>query len=77
LPDLYQPRAWSDGEQITAVNSANRWENGIEAIDNELDAQTDRIDALYAGGGSSRQIQSGPSGRARPRRSARSTTTPA
>jgi hypothetical protein len=61
LPDLYQPRAWSDGEQITAVNSANRWENGIEAIDNELDAQTDRIDALYAGGGSSRQIQSGPS----------------
>lgn len=61
MPDLYQPRAWTDGEQITAVNSANRWETGLEALDNELDAQTDRIDALYAGGGSSRQIPSGPS----------------
>jgi hypothetical protein len=61
VPDLYQPRAWTDGEQITAVNSANRWETGIEALDNELDAQTDRIDALYAGGGTSRQIDSGPS----------------
>jgi len=65
VPDLYQPRAWTDGEQITAVNSANRWESGIEALDNELDAQTDRIDALYASGGAGGgpgQILSGPSG---------------
>jgi hypothetical protein len=61
VPDLYQPRAWADGEQITAVNSFNRFETGIDALDNELDAQTDRIDALYAGGGTSRQILSGPS----------------
>src|SRR5688500_6570473 len=60
MADLYTPKTWVDGEQVTAVNGPNRWESGIQAVDEELDAQTDRIDALYAGGGSSRQIQSGP-----------------
>lgn len=61
MADLYTPRTWVDGEQLTAVNSANRWETGIEALDLELDNQTDRIDALYAGGGAAGQIRSGPS----------------
>lgn len=62
MADLYQPAVWVDGQQLTAVNSANRWEQGIENLDNELDAQTDRIDALFAGsGGSSRPFPSGAS----------------
>jgi hypothetical protein len=61
VADLYTPRTWVDGEQLTAVNSANRWESGLEALDLELDAQTDRVDALYAGGGSAAQVRSGPS----------------
>jgi hypothetical protein len=61
MADLYQPKFWVDGEQLTAVNSANRWENGLEAIDVEVDDIRDQVTALLAGGGTSRQWQSGPS----------------
>jgi hypothetical protein len=60
MADLYTPKTWIDGEQLTAVNSANRWETGIEALDLDLDALRDQVDALLAGGGVSRQFQSGP-----------------
>lgn len=66
MADLFTPKAWSDGEQVNAVN-VNRWENGIEALDLDLDDLRDQVAALLAGGGSSRQIQSGPtSGRPSP-----------
>lgn len=61
MADLYTPKTWTDGEQLTAVNSANRWENGIEALDLDLDELRDQVEALLAGGGSSRQFASGPS----------------
>jgi alginate lyase len=62
VADLYTPKTWSDGEQVNAVNGPNRWENGLEAIDEDLDDLRDQVLALLAGGGSSRQFQSGPSG---------------
>jgi len=61
MADLFTPKTWTDGEQLTAVNSANRWENGIEALDLDLDELRDQVAALLAGGGSSRQFASGPS----------------
>jgi Alginate lyase len=60
MADLYTPRVWVDGEQLTAVNSANRWETGIESLDLALDDLYDQVAALLAGGGTSRQFQSGP-----------------
>ena len=61
MADLYTPKAWVDGEQVNAVNGPNRWETGLEAIDLDLDQLRDQVDALLAGGGSSRQFASGPS----------------
>lgn len=63
MADLYTPKTWSDGEQFNAVN-VNRIETGVEALDLELDVQTDRINALYEAGGPggvTGQIASGPS----------------
>ena len=63
MADLYQPTVHTDGEVWNAVK-ANKVENGLDALDTELDAQTDRIDALYAAGGAgggAGQILSGPS----------------
>ena len=61
MADLFTRRLWADGELLDAVEM-NRVEAGVDSLDTELDVQTDRIDALYAGGGSSsRQFQSGPS----------------
>lgn len=62
MADLYQPVTWQDGQQLTAVNSANRWENGLEALDNEVDAHDDRLLALEAGtvGSTAGQFASGP-----------------
>jgi hypothetical protein len=59
MADLFTPKTWSDGEQYNAVN-VNRLENGLEAIDLDLDDLRDQVAALLAGGGSSRQILSGP-----------------
>lgn len=42
----YTPYTWVDGELVTATNGANRWEQGIEALDTALDAAEDRLDAL-------------------------------
>jgi hypothetical protein len=60
VADLYTPKTWVDGEQVNAVNGPNRWENGIEALDLDLDDVRDQVTAILAGGGSSRQILSGP-----------------
>ena len=63
MADLFTPQTWIDGQQVNAVNGPNRWEAGIDALDTELDAQTDRIDALYQAGGpggATGQILSGP-----------------
>lgn len=61
MADLFIPRTWADGEEVDAVNFANRLENGVQALDLELDRQTDRIDALYATGGpGTLQAPSGP-----------------
>lgn len=59
MADLFTPKVWADGEQVNAVN-VNRWETGIEALDQALDDLYDQVQAILAGGGSSRQIQSGP-----------------
>lgn len=48
MADLYVPRTWVDGELVTAANAANRWEQGLEALDVEVDAHGDRINALQA-----------------------------
>lgn len=58
MADLYTPKTWVDGEQVNAVQ-LNRIETGAEAIDLDLDDLRDQVAALLAGGGSSRQIQSG------------------
>jgi hypothetical protein len=58
MADLYTPKVWVDGEQVNAVQ-LNRWETGIEALDQALDDLYDQVTAILAGGGSSRQIQSG------------------
>lgn len=42
----YTPYTWVDGELVTATNGANRWEQGIEALDTALDTAEDRLDAL-------------------------------
>jgi hypothetical protein len=60
VADLYQPVFWVDGQQLTAANSANRWENGIEALDGAVDSANSQIAALLAEFGSSRAAQSGP-----------------
>jgi len=60
VPDLFQPKAWADGELLNAV-AMNRLENGVEAIDNEADDLRDAVTALQAVGGSSRPVPSGPS----------------
>lgn len=60
MADLYTPKTWVDGEQVNAVNGPNRWETGLEAMDLDLDDLRDQVLALLAGGGSSRQILSGP-----------------
>lgn len=51
MADLFTKTVWADGQTVSAANFANRLENGIDAVDTELDLQTDRIDALYASGG--------------------------
>lgn len=48
MADLYTPRTWVDGELLNAANSANRWENGLEAIDIQVDDHGDRLDAIEA-----------------------------
>jgi hypothetical protein len=50
VADLFQPKSppWVDGDLLNASNSANRWENALEALDTELDAAEDRISALEA-----------------------------
>lgn len=60
MADLYQPVFWVDGQQLTAVNSANRWENGIEAVDVAVDGLGDQVTALQAQFGSGRAFPSGP-----------------
>jgi hypothetical protein len=61
MADLYSPTNHSDGELINA-GTLNKIEQGLDAVDNALDDQVDRIDALYAngGGGAASQISSGP-----------------
>lgn len=44
----YTPYTWIDGELVTATNGANRWEQGIEALDTDLDTVEARVDALQA-----------------------------
>lgn len=58
MADLYTSKSWTDGEEVNAVE-LNRIEGGAEAIDIDLGALRDQVQALLAGGGSSRQIQSG------------------
>jgi len=48
VANLYTPYTWVDGELVTATQGANRWEQGIDALDGALDTQTARIDALQA-----------------------------
>jgi hypothetical protein len=59
VADLYQPVSWVDGQQLTAVNSANRWENGLEALDVQQDWLTNQINALQGTSGSGRPFPSG------------------
>lgn len=61
MVNLFNPVTHVDGETYNAAQ-VNRLEAGLDALDNELDHQTDRIDALYAngGGGSASAILSGP-----------------
>lgn len=59
MADLYQPVYWVDGQQLTAVNSANRWENGIEALDIAVDTIGDQVTALQGQYGSARPFPSG------------------
>jgi len=61
LADLYQPSYWVDGQQLTAVNSANRWEQGLEALDVSQDYLTGQVTALLSTVGSGRAIPSGTS----------------
>lgn len=62
MADLYTPVTHVDGEMWDATD-ANHIENGLQALDNELDLQTDRINALYASGGAggstTAQVRSG------------------
>lgn len=62
MANLYTPYTWVDGELVTATNGANRWEQGIDALDGALDTQTARIDALQAAlsGVSANTMPSGP-----------------
>lgn len=46
MANLFNPRAWVDGELVTAANGANRWEQGIEALDVAVDVHGDRLDAI-------------------------------
>jgi hypothetical protein len=59
VADLYSPQFWVDGQQLTAVNSANRWENGIEAMDVQQDFLTGQVSALQSQVGSGRPVPSG------------------
>jgi hypothetical protein len=59
VADLYSPQFWVDGQQLTAVNSANRWENGLEALDVSQDYLLGQIQALQSQVGSARAIPSG------------------
>jgi len=59
VADLFTPVVHADGELWTAIQ-ANRLENGVEALDDELDFQTGRVDTITAGGGSSRAQLFGP-----------------
>lgn len=63
MANLFDPVARSDGEVVTS-EMWNGVQLGLDAVDTELDTQTDRIDALYASGGaggSASQMPSGPS----------------
>lgn len=59
MADLFQPSFWVDGQQLTAVNSANRWEQGLEALDVSQDYLLGQIQALLSQVGSGRPIPSG------------------
>lgn len=48
MANLYTPRTWTDGEDATAANFANRVEGGIDALDIEVDGLGDRVDAIQA-----------------------------
>lgn len=60
MADLYQPVVWVDGQQLTAANSANRWEQGIETLDNECDDLRNAVSALQASGGGGGTGTAGP-----------------
>jgi len=62
VADLFQPQSHVDGE-LYGANSVNRLEQGIEAIDVELDRVGDAVTALQAAGGAgggTGQVLSGP-----------------
>jgi len=59
VADLYSPQLWVDGQQLTAVNSANRWEQGLEALDVQQDFLTNQVSALQTTVGSGRPVPSG------------------
>ena len=44
----YTPYTWVDGELVTATNGPNRWEQGIEQLDTDLDTVQARVDAVEA-----------------------------
>ncbi len=52
MANLYDPVVWADGYEngdaarLTAAAGPNRWEAGIEALDNALDALADQVTAL-------------------------------
>lgn len=72
MADLFTPTTHVDGENYTAAQ-VNRLEAGLDAVDTELDAQTDRIDSLFAAGGAGGDASQVPSGTS----AARATVTPA
>jgi hypothetical protein len=72
VADLFTPTTHFDGENYTAAQ-VNRLEAGLDAVDTELDAQTDRIDSLFAAGGAGGDASQVPSGTS----AARATVTPA
>ena len=61
MADLFQPVQHTDGE-VWDQNDANRLEQGLEALDVELDRVGDAVEALQAGspGGGAGQVLSGP-----------------
>jgi hypothetical protein len=59
VADIYTPTSHSDGELLDK-DDLNNLENGLGTATTQLDQVSDQVTALVAGGGSSRQVLSGP-----------------